>query len=216
MTDRTRVRRLPHHQVEDRARLDAVLDAGRVAHIAIVDGDLPLAVPFAYGRDGDRLLVHGSTASRAVRRLADGAPASCTVTLVDGVVVARAAFEVSMHYRSAMVMGRFTAITDLDERAAAIAVISEHVLPGRWAEMRPPPRKELAATAVLALPIREWSLKVHEGWPDDSPEDRELPIWAGILPYRTITGPPVPEPGLAPEIALPPSLRPAEQGSISP
>jgi nitroimidazol reductase NimA-like FMN-containing flavoprotein (pyridoxamine 5'-phosphate oxidase superfamily) len=207
VSERTRVRRLPHRQIDDRAALDAVLDAGLVAHLAVVDDGQPLAVPLSYGRDGDRLLLHGSTGSRAFRILAAGVPTTATVTLLDGVIVARAAFEVSMRYRSAMVLGRCSAIESLDEREAALERISEHVLPGRWVEMRRPTRKELAATAVLALPIEEWSVKANEGWPDDDATDRAAPIWAGVLPMTTTLGPLIPEPGLDPTVPIPASLQ---------
>jgi nitroimidazol reductase NimA-like FMN-containing flavoprotein (pyridoxamine 5'-phosphate oxidase superfamily) len=182
--------------VLDRDTLDAVLDAGRVAHVAVVDDARPLVVPLAFARDGDALLVHGSTASRAFRLLADGADTCVTVTLLDGYVLARAAFEVSMRYRSAMVLGRFTPLTDADAKLAALVRISEASVPGRWADLRPPTRKELAATSVLRMPLTEWSVKVNDGWPTDEGDDLLRPVWAGVVPVSATLGPALDAPDL--------------------
>jgi uncharacterized protein len=196
MTDRTTVRRLPEKQVRDRPVLDAVLDAGRVAHVAVRDEDgQPYVVPVAYARDGDTVLFHGSTASRLFRGLADGAPTCLTVTLLDGLVAARSVFESSMHYRSAMVLGTAVVLTG-DDKLRALEQVSEHLMPGRWADARQPNRKELAATLVLSLPLDEWSLKVSDSPPDDAAEDLDLPVWAGVLPLREVAGAPVPAPDL--------------------
>ncbi len=181
-----------------------------MAHVGFVadgpGGGWPVVVPLGIGRDRDRVLVHGSTGSRAFRRIAAGVPTCLTVTEVDGLVLARAAVEASMRYRSAMVFGSFAPITDLDERAAALERISEHVLPGRWREVRAPTRKELAATAVLWLPIEEWSVKVNDGWPTDEGADLDLDVWAGVVPWRRDVGEPQPDPALRPGISLPASL----------
>jgi len=155
MTERTRIRRLPEKAGTTRADLDAVLDAARVAHVAFVHEGSPVNIPTACARDGDRLLLHGSTASRLFRRLADGAAICATVTLLDGMVLARSAFESSMHYRSAMVFGTATEVPT-DDKVAALRAMSEAWLPGRWDTLRPPKPKELAATLVLALPLDEW------------------------------------------------------------
>ena len=196
MTDRTTVRRLPEKQVRDRPVLDAVLDAGRVAHVAVRDQDgQPYVVPVAYARDGDWVLFHGSTASRLFRGLADGAPTCLTVTLLDGLVAARSVFESSMHYRSAMVLGTAAVLTG-DDKLRALQQVSEHLMPGRWADARQPNRKELAATLVLSLPLDEWSVKVSDSPPDDAAEDLDLPVWAGVLPLREVAGDPVPAPDL--------------------
>lgn len=176
--------------------LDAVLDAGRVAHVAVHDeSGQPYVVPVAYARDTDAVLFHGSTASRLFRRLADGAPTCLTITLVDGLVVARSLFESSMHYRSAMVLGVASAIEG-DDKVRALEVVSEHLMPGRWAEARQPSRKELAATLVLSLPLIEWSVKVSDKPPGDEPEDLDLPVWAGVVPLREVSDPPVDAPDL--------------------
>ena len=194
-TDRTRVRRLPDLAVHDRAALHAVLDAGRVAHLAIADGAQPYALPVAYARDGDRVLLHGSTGSRLFRHLAAGAPACLTVTLLDGLVLARSAFESSMNYRCAMVLGELTALQG-DEKLAALERLSEHLLPGRWAVIRPPSAKELAATLVLALHLDECSVKISDGPPDDPEDDLDRPVWAGVVPIVESYGPPQPDPRL--------------------
>jgi nitroimidazol reductase NimA-like FMN-containing flavoprotein (pyridoxamine 5'-phosphate oxidase superfamily) len=201
-TDRTRVRRLPDLAVHDRATLHAVLDAGRVAHLAIADGAQPYALPVAYARDGERVLVHGSTGSRLFRHLAAGAPACLTVTLLDGLVLARSAFESSMNYRCAMVLGRLVGL-DGEAKLAALARLSEHLLPGRWARIRPPSAKELAATLVLALPLDECSVKISTGPPDDPEDDLDRPVWAGVVPIVEAYGTPQPDPRLRHDLPPP-------------
>ena len=195
MTDRTRLRRLPEKGVDDVAVLHAILDAARVAHVAFVDDGHPVNVPTGVARDGDRLLLHGSTGSRLSRRLAAGADVCVTVTLLDGMVLARSAFESSMHYRSAMVFGTATAV-QADDKVAALRALSEAWLPGRWDTLRPPTVKELAATMVLELPLHEWSVKVSAGPPEDPEDDLDAPVWAGVLPIVTTYGDPVPAPDL--------------------
>jgi uncharacterized protein len=204
---RTTVRRLPEKQVRDRAALHAVLDAGRVAHVAVHDEQSqPYVVPVAYARDGDDVLFHGSTASRLFRGLAAGAPTCLTVTVLDGLVLARSLFESSMHYRSAMVLGSCTVLTG-EAKVAGLERISEHLMPGRWADARQPNRKELAATLALSLPLDEWSVKVSAGPPDDAEEDLELPVWAGILPLYEGYGEAEPAPDLRPGLELPSYVR---------
>jgi nitroimidazol reductase NimA-like FMN-containing flavoprotein (pyridoxamine 5'-phosphate oxidase superfamily) len=202
-TERTRVRRLPDKQVTDRAVLDAVLDAGRVAHVAVADGDgQHYVVPVAYARDRDAVLVHGSTASRLFRALAEGARTCLTVTLLDGLVLARSVFESSMHYRSAMVLGSAAALEG-DAKLRGLEAVSEHLMPGRWAVARRPNRKELAATLLLSLPLTEWSVKVSDGPPEDDEADLDLAVWAGVLPLREAVGEPVPAPDLRGEPPVP-------------
>lgn len=193
MTDRTRIRRLPEKAATDRASLHAVLDAARVAHVAFVQDGNPVNIPVASARDGDRLLLHGSTGSRLFRTLASGAEVCVTITLLDGMVLARSAFESSMHYRSATLFGVTTQVTD---KLAALEAMSEAWMPGRWETLRPPQIKELAATMVLELPLHEWSVKVSNGDPDDPPEDLDEPVWAGVLPIVTSYGEPSPAPDL--------------------
>lgn len=192
-TTRTRVRRIPEKAVTDRAVMDAILDAGLVAHVAVVDDGQPFVVPVGYARDGARVLIHGSTGSRLFRALADGAPTCLTVTLLDGLVLARSAFESSMNYRAVMVLGSCVELTGA-EKDDALRTISDHLLPGRWADIREPSRKELAATCVLALSLDEASVKVSTGPPDDAEEDLLRATWAGHLPLREVFGAPVPAP----------------------
>lgn len=190
------MRRLPDKAVTDRDVAHAVLDAGQVAHLGIVGRDgMPFVLPVAYARDGDRVLVHGSTGSRLLRALRDGAPACLTVTLTDGLVLARSVFESSMRYRSVMVLGSCAVLGD-EEKLPALERLSEHLMPGRWSEARRPNRKEMAATLILALPLDEWSVKVSDGWPDDTDADLDLPVWAGVVPIRTVLGEPLPAPDL--------------------
>lgn len=201
---RTRVRRLPEKQVTDRSVLHAVLDAGRVAHVAVRDGaGQPYVVPVAYARHGRSVLVHGSTGSRLFTALAAGAPTCLTVTLVDGLVAARSVFESSLHYRSVMVLGTARALEGA-AKEAGLERITEHLLPGRWADARPPNRQELAATLVLSLPLEEWSVKVSDRPPADAEEDLDLPVWAGVLPLREVAGTPVGAPDLRGPHPVPP------------
>ena len=206
--DRTAVRRLPDKQVHEREVLDAVLDAAKVAHVAVLDAEgQPYVVPVACARDGDAVLFHGSTASRLFRSLAAGAPTCLTVTLLDGLVAARSVFESSMHYRSAMVLGVTTTLTG-EAKLAALRVVTEHLMPGRWAEARQPSGKELAATLVLSLPLDEWSVKVSDRPPDDAAEDLERPVWAGVVPLLPQQlGAPVDAPDLRGEHQVPPYVQ---------
>lgn len=174
-----------------------------MAHVAVRDEHgQPYVLPVAYARDGDAVLVHGSTGSRLFRTLAEGAPTCLTVTLLDGLLLARSVFESSMHYRCAMVLGSATALED-DAKLRGLQAISEHLLPGRWAEARRPNRQELAATLVLSLPLREWSLKISDGPPEDAESDLDLPVWAGVVPLTEVTGAPVPAPDLRGDLRVP-------------
>ncbi len=192
---RTQVRRSPNKQSRDVETLHRVLDMALVAHVAVVDDGQPYVLPVGFARDGEQLLLHGSNASRLFGLLAAGAPTCLTVTLLDGLVLARSQFESSMHYRSAMVLGTCTPITG-DDKAAALARLTERMLPGRGADARPASAKELAATTVLALPLQEWSLKVSDSPPDDDPDDLDRPVWAGVVPLERRFGVPVPAPDL--------------------
>lgn len=206
-TPRTTLRRVPEKAVHDRERLHAVLDAGLVAHVSVTGPDgQPYVLPVAYARDGDRVLFHGSTGSRLFMGLADGAPTCLTVTLLDGLVVARSVFESSMHYRSAMVLGRCEVLRGA-AKDAALQRVTDHLLPGRWAEARHPSPKELAATMVLALPLDESSVKISDGPPDDAPEDVDLPVWAGTVPLEEHYGDPVPAPDLVHDLPVPAYVR---------
>ncbi len=200
--DRTRVRRLPEKAVSERAVLDAILDEGLVAHVGLVDEGDPVVIPVGYGRDGDDVLIHGSTASRLMRAMAGGARVCVTVTLLDGMVFARSAFESSMHYRSAVIFGSARSLEG-DEKIHALRIVTEHLQPGRWATLREPLAKELLATSIVALPIVEWSVKVSNRPPDDPPEDVAGPSWAGVVPMHTTAGVPVDAPDLRAGIHVP-------------
>jgi uncharacterized protein len=205
-TDRTRLRRLPEKAVGDPAVLHDILDAGTVGQLAIVHDGQPYAIPVAYGRSTGAILFHGSTGSRLFRSLADGAPTCLTVTLLDGLLAARSVFESSMHYRCAMVLGRAHQV-DGASKLTALEAITDHLMPGRWAEARHPNAKELAATLVLELPLTEWSVKVSDGPPDDAEDDLSRDVWAGVLPVRETYGEPRPAPDLRPGTELPAYVR---------
>jgi nitroimidazol reductase NimA-like FMN-containing flavoprotein (pyridoxamine 5'-phosphate oxidase superfamily) len=209
-TDRTRIRRSPGKAVTDRSVLHAILDAGLVAHVSVVDAGQPFVLPVAYARRGDEVIFHGSTGSRLFRLLSDGQPTCLTVTLLDGLVLARSSFESSMNYRSVMVIGTARRLSG-DDELDALHVISDHLLPGRWEEARQPTRKELAATLTLALDLTEASVKVGSGGPDDDPADLADPdlmrIWAGQVPITEAFGEPVPDALCPPGTPVPDYVR---------
>ncbi len=198
-TERTTIRRIPEKTVNDRSTGYAILDAGFVAHVSVVDETgQPYVVPVGYARDGNRVLFHGSTGSRLFRGLAEGQPMCLTLTLLDGMVLARSTFESSMNYRGVMVLGSAT-VLEGDDKDHALEVITEHLLPGRWSQARHPNKKELAATLVLALDLTEMSVKVSEGPPGDEEDDISRPIWAGVVPIVETFG----EPESAPDLVEP-------------
>lgn len=198
--------RLAEKAVTDRERLDALLDSAVVAHVGLVVDDGPLVIPTGFARDGDRLLLHGSTGSRWLRALAAGAPVCVTVTELTGLVVARSGFESSMHYRSACLFGTCQQVAG-EAASRALELFVDRVLPGRSAEVRPSSPKELAATLVLALDIEQWSLKESSGWPDDPAEDVAGHAWAGVVPIRTVLERPIPAPDVRAGIEIPDSVR---------
>jgi nitroimidazol reductase NimA-like FMN-containing flavoprotein (pyridoxamine 5'-phosphate oxidase superfamily) len=197
------VRRLPERGSYDRERADAILDEGVLAHVGLVQDGGPVVIPMLYARDGDRLLLHGSPASRLLRTGGKGVELCVTVTLVDGLVLARSAFHHSMNYRSVVVFGPATPILDPNERRAALDTLVEHIVPGRTADARPPNDLELRGTTVLALPLDEWSVKVRAGGPIDDPEDLDLPIWAGVVPFAPRPGEPVADASMTVTVAVP-------------
>jgi nitroimidazol reductase NimA-like FMN-containing flavoprotein (pyridoxamine 5'-phosphate oxidase superfamily) len=207
-SERTRLNRLAEKGVTDRASLDRLLDASILAHVGMADGNGgAVVIPTAVARDGDRILIHGSTGSGWMRRAADGGQACVTVTELDGIVVARSSFESSFRYRSAVLFGTFTRLPAA-ELSRALDLLTERFIPGRVAELRRPSSREVAATMVLAMPIQEWSLKVSAGWPEDEPEDIAGDAWAGVLEYAPRQfGAPQPAPDLHSGIAVPPSVR---------
>ncbi|MGW5120104.1 pyridoxamine 5'-phosphate oxidase family protein [Streptomyces noursei] len=207
-TERTVPTRARERASYDEATVHAILDEGYVCHLGFVRDGAPVVLPTLYGRVGDRLYVHGSTGSRPLRmaggRSTDPGLAVCvTVTHVDGLVLARSAFHHSINYRSVVVHGTAHQVTDEDEKKSALDALVDHVLPGRAADSRPANAKELAATAVLRLDLREVSAKVRTGGPNDEPEDISLPHWSGVLPVAAAYGAPIPADDLAPTIAAP-------------
>ena len=192
-TSRTRVVREPHRGVYDRATAYRILDEAILCHVGFVADGQPYVIPTSYGRDGDVLYIHGSAASRMLRNLDQGVPVCVTVTLVDGLVLARSIFNHSMNYRSVVILGKATLVDDPAEKISALRVLSEHIIPHRWNDVRQPNEKELKATSVLKIPIEEFSAKVRLGPPIDDEEDYSFPTWAGVIPLEMATGAPIPD-----------------------
>jgi nitroimidazol reductase NimA-like FMN-containing flavoprotein (pyridoxamine 5'-phosphate oxidase superfamily) len=210
-SSRTEVRRLPARARYERDQIDAILDEGLVAHVGFAGDDGPFVLPMAYGRDGDHLILHGSPASRLLRSLKDGVDVCVTVTLVDGLVLARSAFHHSINYRSAVVVGRADVVDDPVEKGRLLEALVEHLVPGRAEHARRPNEKELKATLVLRLAISEASAKVRTGPPLDDDDDLTMPIWAGVLPLGLRPGAPLADqhtpPGIEPPAYLTTPLR---------
>ncbi|MDH4345470.1 MAG: pyridoxamine 5'-phosphate oxidase family protein [Thermoleophilia bacterium] len=201
---RTRVRREPERGRYDRETVDAILDAALVCHLGFVQDGQPFVIPTLHARVGDEVLIHGSSASRALRVAGAATPVCLTVTLLDGIVLARSVFEHSVNYRSVMVLGEATPVTGEAEKLAALEALTERLLPGRWADARRPTRTELKATAVLRLPLDEASAKVRTGPPaDGDTPDAELDVWAGVIPLVTRALAPQPDPMLRPGVPVP-------------
>jgi uncharacterized protein len=197
-TERTRVRRIPERAATDRRALYEVLDAGRVCHLGVIMDGSPRVLPTGCGRDGDTLYLHGSTGATSLRA---GGEICVTVTHVDGLVLGRSVFHHSINYRSAVIYGRPRQVTDPEEKLIGLRALVENITPGRWDVARRPTRKELAATAVLALPLEEASVKIRQAPPSDEEEDYALDVWAGVLPVGEVIGEPVPDPRLRPGIS---------------
>jgi nitroimidazol reductase NimA-like FMN-containing flavoprotein (pyridoxamine 5'-phosphate oxidase superfamily) len=194
VTPRTTVKRLPERGSHDRDLVHAVLDEALICHVGFVVDGAPRVIPTIHARSGDMLFLHGSPASAMLRTLKDGVEVCVTVTLLDALVMARSAFHHSMNYRSVVVMGRAYAVTEPDEKRAALDTLVDHVAAGRVAESRPPSDHELRSTLLLALPLDEASAKTRTGPPVDDDEDMDFPVWAGLIPLRTVAGAPVPDP----------------------
>lgn len=205
---RTTVRRYSHRAAYDRPTIDAILDEGLVCHVGLVTAaGHPVVIPMVYGRHGDDLYLHGSAASRLMRGARPSSTEVCvTVTLVDGLVVARSTYNTDVNYRSVVLIGDAVEVVDLDEKRAGLDLLVDHVIPGRSAEARRPTEKELRATMLLCLPIVEASAKVRTGWPQDEAEDYALDVWAGVIPLGTVAGAPRPDPRLGMALAPPPSV----------
>lgn len=205
--DRTRLRREPHRGSHDPVVIRQIIDSAPICHLGLTDVDgHPLVIPTIHARIGDTLYVHGSAASRTLRRLATGIAACCTITHIDGLVVARSGFWSSMNYRSVMIFGTARLVDDPAETTAALDAIVEHVLPGRTNEIRRPTAKEIAATKVIALSLDHSSAKIRTGDPNDDPDDLDTDVWAGTIPLRIVADTPVPAANLRTHVPTPASI----------
>jgi uncharacterized protein len=206
-TPRTQVKRRPMRGAYDKEQVHAILDAGYVCHLGYVIDGQPFVIPTAYVRSGERIYIHGAPASRIMGVAGQDLNICLTVTLVDGFVLARSVFHHSMNYRSVVVLGKASVVTDLEEKRAALQCFTNHISPGRWDEARQPTDSELKATGVLALPLEEVSAKVRTGPPLDDEEDYAIPVWAGVIPVSQVLGEPVPDERLAPGMVVPARYR---------
>jgi len=206
-TKRTTVKRIPKRGAYDRETINAILDDAFLCHAGFTVEGQPYVIPTGYGRVGDVLYIHGSAASRMLRNLAEGVDVCVTVTILDGLVLARSAFHHSMNYRSVVILGKAELVKDAEEKNKALFSISEQIIRGRWDEVRPPTALELKATSVLRLPINEASAKIRTGPPVDDDEDYALNVWAGVLPISLETREPVADSKLDPAIKLPDSVQ---------
>lgn len=203
VTQKTKIKRLPDRAEYDRETIHGILDEALICHIGFVMDGQPYVIPTIHARVGDTLYLHGSAASRMLRTLGKGANACVTVTLLDGLVLARSAFHHSMNYRSVVILGPLEEVIDPDERNKVLDAIVEHIIPGRLAEARRPNRKELTATIVVKIQISEASAKIRTGPPGDDDEDYDLPVWAGVIPLSLQPGKPIPDPLLKEGIDMP-------------
>ena len=192
-TERTQVRRLPKRGKYDAETVHKILDEAFVCHVGFVVDGQPFVIPTNFGRVGDTVYLHGSAASRTLRTLSEGIPVCVTVTLVDGLVLARSAFHHSVNYRSVVILGTAKLVDDPTEKMEALRLFTEHIMKGRWDEIRWPTEQEMKGTTVLALKLEEVSAKVRVGGPVDDEEDYSLPVWAGVLPLAQIPRAPVPD-----------------------
>lgn len=203
-TNRTNLKRLPKRGHFDRDTVYSILDEGFICHVGFVVDGQPFVIPTGYARVDDKLYIHGSQASRMLRTLSSGVDACVTVTLVDGLVLARSAFHHSINYRSVVVFGRATLVQDPDEKNAALFAFSEQIVKGRWNDVREPTEAELKQTSVLCLPLSEASAKVRTGPPLDDEEDYAMRVWAGVVPLRLVADQPISDPRLPADISPPP------------
>ena len=202
-TERTKLKRLPKRGHFDRETVYGILDEGFICHVGFAPEGQPFVIPTGYARDGDTLYIHGSAASRMLRTLSTGLDVCVTVTIIDGLVLARSAFHHSMNYRSVVIFGRAKLVEDREEKRAALLALSEHIIRGRWAEVREPTEQEMKATTVLSLPLVEASAKIRTGPPLDDEEDYEMNVWAGVIPLRLVAGEPINDPRLPSDIQVP-------------
>ena len=202
-TDRTKLKRLPKRGHFDRETVYGILDEGFICHVGFAPQGQPFVIPTGYARVDDKLYIHGSQASRMLRTLSGDVDACVTVTIIDGLVLARSAFHHSMNYRSVVVFGRATLIEDREEKMVALLALSEHIIRGRWADVREPTEEEMKMTTVLSLPLAEASAKIRTGPPLDDEEDYAMEVWAGVIPLRLVAGEPVDDPRLPENIEIP-------------
>lgn len=202
-TERTQVKRLPNRADYDSETVFKILDEAFLCHVGFVVDGQPFVIPTGYARVGETLYIHGSAASRMLHKLSEGVQVCVTVTLVDGLVLARSAFHHSMNYRSVVILGRAVLVDRPEEKVAALEALTEHIVRGRWKDVRQPTEAELKATTVLALPLAEVSAKIRTGPPKDDEEDYSLPIWAGVVPLRLMPDVPIPDPALEQKIPPP-------------
>ncbi len=202
-TNRSKVKRHSHLAHHERAIINQILDEALVVNVGFVVDNQPYVIPMGYGRDGNRLYIHGSTASRMLKNLEKGIDICVTATLLDGIVIARSLFHHAMNYRSVVLFGRAIKVEDKDKQLHALKVLSEHIIPGQWEQARQPTPQEVKVTTVLSFPIEEGSAKIRSGEPNDDTKDYALPIWAGQIPLKLTPGVPIPDSKLSPEIAIP-------------
>jgi uncharacterized protein len=202
-TDRTTLKRLPKRGHFDREIINSILDEGFICHVGFVVDGQPFVIPTGYARVDDQLFIHGSQASRMLKNLSQGIDVCVTVTLVDGLVLARSAFHHSINYRSVVVFGTARLLNDREEKIAALLALSEHFIKGRWDDVREPTEQELKATSVLAMKLEEASAKIRTGPPLDDEEDYSLPIWAGVIPLKMVASEPISDPRLPDNIEAP-------------
>ena len=202
-TERTKLKRLPKRGHFDRETVYGILDEGFICHVGFAPQGQPFVIPTGYARVDDKLYIHGSQASRMLRTLSGGVDACVTVTIVDGLVLARSAFHHSMNYRSVVIFGRARMVEDREEKMAALVALSEHIVRGRWADVREPNEEEFIKTTVLELPLVEASAKIRTGPPLDDEEDYALPVWAGVIPLKLEAGEPIKDPRLPQGIQVP-------------
>jgi uncharacterized protein len=217
MSERSTLHRYAHRAAYDRGTIDAILDEGVVCHVGVLtDQGYPVVIPLAYGRHGDNVYLHGSAASRFFRAARTDTLEVCmTVTLVDGLVVARSTYNTDVNYRSVVIIGDATEVKDLEEKRQGLELLVEHILPGRSADARPPTEKELRSTMLLRLPIGEASAKVRAGGPLDDDEDYELPVWAGVIPLRSSWDTPDTDPLLRFDLSIPGYLAAYRRAGVS-
>jgi len=202
-TPRTRLVREADRAVYDREAAYRILDEGFLCHVGFVADGQPFVIPTSYGRKDDSLFIHGSAASRMLRNVKEGIPVCITVTLLDGLVLARSIFNHSMNYRSVVILGKATLVDDPAEKIEALRLLSEHIIPGRWADSRQPNERELKATSILRVPIEEFSAKVRKGPVVDDEEDYSFPTWAGVVPLQMVAGEPIDDARLDPKLEVP-------------